>query len=58
MNSGHAQTEGWRMGFHGPYILSFTPGPPPSGNFDTSFYGSLNLLGYVPLSGMFLFQYQ
>ena len=30
MNSGHAQTENWRLGLHGPYALIFTTGGTPS----------------------------
>jgi rhamnogalacturonan endolyase len=47
MNSGHAQTEAWRMGFHGPYALVFTDGPTPAIP-DMSWMESQNLLGWVP----------
>lgn len=30
MNSGHTQTESYRMGLHGPYVLQFTTGAAPS----------------------------
>ncbi|KAF8750375.1 Polysaccharide lyase family 4 protein [Rhizoctonia solani] len=30
MNSGHTQTEAYRMGLHGPYLLQFTTGSTPS----------------------------
>jgi rhamnogalacturonan endolyase len=30
MNSGHTQTEAYRMGLHGPYLLQFTTGAAPS----------------------------
>ncbi|KAI5832262.1 polysaccharide lyase family 4 protein [Schizophyllum commune Tattone D] len=38
MNSGHTQTESYRMGLHGPYALTFTTGSTPSGDLDTSFW--------------------
>jgi rhamnogalacturonan endolyase len=47
MNSGHAQTEAWRMGFHGPYALVFTDGSTPAIP-DMSWMESQNLLGWVP----------
>lgn len=50
MNSGHAQTESYRMGFHGPYALVFTSGSTASLP-DFSFYSSLSLQGYVATSG-------
>jgi len=50
MNSNHAQTEAYRMGFHGPYALIFTDGSTASlPNF--GFYTSLSLSGYVAASG-------
>lgn len=49
MNSGHAQTEPWRMGLHGPYALVFTDGPAPVIP-DMSWMESANLLGWVPAS--------
>jgi rhamnogalacturonan endolyase len=49
MNSGHAQTEPWRMGFHGPYALVFTDGQTPSIP-DMSWIESQNLQGWVPAS--------
>ncbi|SEB20809.1 rhamnogalacturonan lyase B N-terminal domain-containing protein [Paenibacillus sp. 276b] len=50
MNSGHAQTENWRMGLHGPYALIFTTGATPSvPNF--SWMSSLNLTGWVSSRG-------
>lgn len=41
MNSGHTQTESYRMGLHGPYALTFTTGATPSGDIDTSFWEQL-----------------
>ncbi|KAI0632793.1 polysaccharide lyase family 4 protein [Trametes polyzona] len=38
MNSGHTQTESYRMGLHGPYALTFTTGSTPSADIDTSFW--------------------
>ncbi|TFK41661.1 rhamnogalacturonase B [Crucibulum laeve] len=40
MNSGHTQTESYRMGLHGPYALYFTT--------DTTFWEGLNVNGLVP----------
>ncbi len=52
MNSGHVQTEAYRTGFFGPYILSFTGSSIPSwSDFDTSFFDDLELDGYVGSSG-------
>ncbi|KAI5811928.1 Rhamnogalacturonate lyase A [Pyronema omphalodes] len=49
MNSGHVQTEAYRMGFHGPYALIFTSGSTASMP-DFSFYDNLSLSGWVPKS--------
>ncbi|KAL3456774.1 Rhamnogalacturonase B, N-terminal-domain-containing protein [Aspergillus heterothallicus] len=52
MNSGHVQTEEYRTGFFGPYILSFSGSSIPSwDDFDTSFFEDLDLDGYVGSSG-------
>jgi rhamnogalacturonan endolyase len=52
MNSGHVQTENYRMGLHGPYALSFSRSGVPTGKtMDTSFFGSLGVQGYVGASG-------
>ncbi|RMZ72888.1 polysaccharide lyase family 4 [Pyrenophora seminiperda CCB06] len=54
MNSGHVQTESYRMGLHGPYALSFSGSTVPSGAaaLDTSFFKDLGgILGYVAPSG-------
>lgn len=50
MNSGHLRTEPWRMGFKGPYALSFSR-EDPSPKLDTSFFAKLSIPGYVPASG-------
>jgi rhamnogalacturonan endolyase len=50
MNSGHNQTEAWRMGLHGPYALRFTTGCTPSIP-DFSWMSSLNLTGWVASRG-------
>ncbi|KAJ4364486.1 hypothetical protein N0V83_009080 [Neocucurbitaria cava] len=52
MNSGHVRTEDWRSGLNGPFAMTFTAaGTTPSGNLDTSFFGSLKIDGYVGESG-------
>ncbi|KAL2854517.1 galactose mutarotase-like domain-containing protein [Aspergillus pseudoustus] len=52
MNSGHVQTESYRTGFFGPYILSFSgSGIPSWDDFDVSFFDDLDLDGYVGSSG-------
>ncbi|OMF38059.1 hypothetical protein BK133_03520 [Paenibacillus sp. FSL H8-0548] len=50
MNSGHAQTESWRMGLHGPYALVFTNGSTPSVP-DFSWMSGLGLTGWVSTRG-------
>ncbi|MBW4083689.1 rhamnogalacturonan lyase B N-terminal domain-containing protein [Paenibacillus sp. S150] len=50
MNSGHAQTEGWRLGLHGPYALVFTTGGTP-GVPDFSWMSGLELKGWVSSRG-------
>ncbi|WP_339190547.1 rhamnogalacturonan lyase B N-terminal domain-containing protein [Paenibacillus sp. FSL R5-0490] len=50
MNSGHAQTENWRLGLHGPYALIFTTGGAPSVP-DFSWMSGLNLQGWVSSRG-------
>ena len=47
MNSGHNQTEPFRMGLHGPYALLFTNGNTPALP-DLGWVDSLGLLGQVP----------
>lgn len=50
MNSGHEQTEAFRMGFHGPYALVFTNGATPAmPNMD--WVANLGLTGYVGAAG-------
>ncbi|KAI0506931.1 polysaccharide lyase family 4 protein [Xylaria bambusicola] len=52
MNSGHVPTESFRTGFHGPYVFSMTrSGIPSASSIDVSFFDSLNLQNYVPISG-------
>ncbi len=51
MNSGHNQTEAYRMNvLYGPYALDFTTGAPPAFPLDFSWMGALNLTGWVPAS--------
>lgn len=48
MNSGHVQTESWRMGLHGPYFMQFSrSGIPTVKGVDVSWYSELGLKGYV-----------
>ncbi|KAF2643219.1 polysaccharide lyase family 4 protein [Massarina eburnea CBS 473.64] len=52
MNSGHVQTESYRMGLHGPYALQFSRSGIPSGkDLDTTFFSELGITGYVAASG-------
>ncbi|PTY06930.1 hypothetical protein DB347_10035 [Opitutaceae bacterium EW11] len=51
MNSGHLQTEAYRMGLHGPYALCINDGPAPSASLDMNFVKNLGLTGYVPVNG-------
>lgn len=53
MNSGHVQTEKYRMGLHGPYALAFTRSGIPQGGdqMDTTFFKDLGITGYVAPSG-------
>jgi rhamnogalacturonan endolyase len=52
MNSGHVQTEEYRTGFFGPYILSFSGSSIPSwDDFDVSFFDDLDLEGYIGSEG-------
>ncbi|KAI0095365.1 polysaccharide lyase family 4 protein [Daldinia grandis] len=49
MNSGHVRTEPWRFGLMGPYAMKFTnQADEPSPSLDTSFFGTLDIQGYVP----------
>ncbi|KAG8964221.1 hypothetical protein FRC00_003323 [Tulasnella sp. 408] len=51
MNSGHAQTESYRQGLHGPYALVFSRSGIPDKNLDLSFFADLGISGYVANSG-------
>ncbi|KAG9121138.1 hypothetical protein FRC07_003031 [Ceratobasidium sp. 392] len=51
MNSGHTQTESYRMGLHGPYLLQFTTGSAPSTDINLAFWDALSVTGWVPTSG-------
>lgn len=52
MNSGHVQTESYRMGLHGPYALAFSRSGVPTGkSMDTTFFADLGISGYVAPSG-------
>ncbi|KAI0130382.1 Rhamnogalacturonase B, N-terminal-domain-containing protein [Xylariales sp. AK1849] len=52
MNSGHAQTESYRQGFHGPYVFAFTrSGIPTAASYDVDFFDGLGLTGYTAASG-------
>ncbi|KAI1751912.1 polysaccharide lyase family 4 protein [Xylaria castorea] len=52
MNSGHVPTESYRQGFHGPYVFAMArSGIPSASSIDVSFFDTLNLKGYVPVSG-------
>ncbi|KAK0662575.1 Rhamnogalacturonase B, N-terminal-domain-containing protein [Cercophora samala] len=52
MNSGHVQTEPYRMGLHGPYIMQFSrSGIPSVRNVDVSWFGEVGVTGWIPASG-------
>lgn len=51
VNYGEAQTEPFRLGILNTYILMFTDGSLPTVRPDTSWYGALGLVGYVPPVG-------
>lgn len=52
MNSGHVQTEEFRTGLHGPYLMQFSrSGIPSVKSVDVSWFGELGVTGYVPASG-------
>jgi rhamnogalacturonan endolyase len=51
VNYGEAQTEPFRLGILNTYILMFTDGTLPTVRPDTSWYGTMNLVGYVPPAG-------
>lgn len=50
MNSGHLRTEPWRLGFKGPYALTFS-NTDLSPKLDTSFFENLEIPGYVGAAG-------
>lgn len=51
MNSGHVPTESFRTGFFGPYVLAWSrSGTPTAASFDTSFFSTLSITGYVAAS--------
>ncbi|KAF8676545.1 Polysaccharide lyase family 4 protein [Rhizoctonia solani] len=47
----HTQTEDYRMGLHGPYLLQFTTGSVPSADINLAFWDGLGIKGYMPRSG-------
>ncbi|KAJ2898267.1 polysaccharide lyase family 4 protein [Zalerion maritima] len=48
MNSGHVQTEDYRMGLHGPYMMQFSrSGIPTASGYDLGFWEGLGITGYV-----------
>ncbi|KAG8924499.1 hypothetical protein FRC00_005058 [Tulasnella sp. 408] len=51
MNSGHAQTESYRQGLHGPYALAFSRSGIPDGKTELTFFADLGISGYVANSG-------
>jgi len=52
MNSGHVQTEAFRTGLHGPYLMQFSrSGIPKVRNVDVSWFGEVGVTGFVPRSG-------
>ncbi|KXX80850.1 putative rhamnogalacturonase [Madurella mycetomatis] len=52
MNSGHVQTESYRMGLHGPYLMQFSrSGIPRVKSADVSWFGEVGITGWVPASG-------
>ncbi|KAJ4287065.1 hypothetical protein N0V88_007759 [Collariella sp. IMI 366227] len=52
MNSGHVQTEAFRMGLHGPYVMQFSrSGIPSVKTLDVSWFGEVSITGWVPASG-------
>jgi hypothetical protein len=51
VNYGEAQTEAFRMGILNTYTMIFNDGTAPTARPDTSWYGNVGLLGYVPPVG-------
>ncbi|KAK3937421.1 polysaccharide lyase family 4 protein [Diplogelasinospora grovesii] len=51
MNSGHVQTESFRTGLHGPYLMQFSrSGVPSVKSMDVSWFGEVGVTGYVAAS--------
>jgi len=51
MNSGHTQTEAFRTGLHGPYLMAFScSGITSVKSADVSFFSELGITGFVPAS--------
>ncbi|KAL7414977.1 Rhamnogalacturonase B, N-terminal-domain-containing protein [Mrakia frigida] len=50
-NSGHQQTQAFKIGLFGPYALVFNSGSTPSSSLDTSFFSTLGVRGYTAASG-------
>ncbi|KQV87063.1 rhamnogalacturonan lyase B N-terminal domain-containing protein [Pelomonas sp. Root1237] len=48
VNYGEAQTEAFRMGVLNTYTMIFNDGTAPTARPDTSWYGNVGLVGYVP----------
>ena len=51
VNYGEAQTEAFRMGVLNTYTMIFNDGSTPTARPDTSWYGQVGMLGYVPPVG-------
>ncbi|KQV61153.1 hypothetical protein ASC95_07075 [Pelomonas sp. Root1217] len=51
VNYGEAQTEAFRMGVLNTYTMIFNDGTAPTARPDTSWYGNVGLVGYVPPVG-------
>ncbi|MET0357718.1 MAG: rhamnogalacturonan lyase B N-terminal domain-containing protein [Cellvibrio sp.] len=51
INYGEAQTEPFRLNRLNHYMMIFTDGSTPPSSFDTSWFGKMNLLGYVAPEG-------
>jgi len=51
VNYGEGQTEAFRLGVLNTYIMMFNDGSLPTVRPDTSWYGAVNLVGYVPPVG-------
>ncbi len=51
VNYGEAQTEAYRMGVLNTYTMIFNDGSTPAARPDTSWYGQVGMVGYVPPLG-------